>query len=429
MSRRATAVAVLAGRYPLLSETFVYREVRALRARGWRVRPIALHPPEPGQRSHVADRPVLTLYGPRRRAHLLAGMREAVRRPIRTARTLTAAWRDAVWPGEPTGLRQRATLIGQACYAIALAARLRRMGIVHLHCHFAHAPATVGMYAARQLGIPFSFVGHANDLFERRVLLKRKLTRAAFVSCISQWHRDYYRDVAASVDGKCRIIRCGVEVNGTSNGTVNGSANGSATAGRWGGHVVTVCRLVPKKGTDTLLRALASLLDDVDGPAWSLTVIGDGPERDALRRLADDLGCASAVRWCGSLPNDEVRAQLDEADAFALPCRVDGHNDRDGIPVVLMEAMAAGVPVVAGDLPAIRELVAHEQTGLLVEASNVGAVARSLRRLRDDAGLRQRLASAGRRRVAEEFSLTCNVERLELALRETSDRTTLAVVR
>ena len=406
---RSPSLAVIAGRYPLLSETFVYREIRALRARGWRVRPVTLHAPAAGERPGVADRAVVTLYGRAGRRHVLAALGELARRPTRSLGTLGTAVLDAIAPGEPTSLRHRGVLLAQAVAALALAAPLRRMRIGHVHCHFAHAPATVGMYAARQLGIPFSFVGHANDLFERRALLKRKLRRAAFVACISHWHREHYGRIHGPAVGRCRLIRCGVELDG--------QAEPADDARAWRGRIVTVARLVPKKGIDTLIRALARLRAG-QGEAWRLSIIGDGPQRDALARLVDELGCRDAVAFRGAQPNAVVCRSLREADVFALPCRVDAGRDRDGIPVVLMEAMAAGLPVVAGRLPTITELVKHETTGLLVDGDDPAAVAAALARLAREPELRRRLAEAGRAHVAEEFSLWRNVERLEAALRQ-----------
>jgi glycosyltransferase involved in cell wall biosynthesis len=114
--------------------------------------------------------------------------------------------------------------------------------------------------------------------------------------------------------------------------------------------------------------------------------------------------------------NDRVKSLLMESDAFVMPCRDDSSGDRDGIPVVLMEAMACGLPVVSGDLPAIRELVHHDQNGLLVNGTDAGAIATAISRLADDPALRQRLGKAGRQRVVDEFSLSENVSRVEQLL-------------
>lgn len=402
-------VAYISAAFPLRSETFVYREVRALRAAGWDVRTVSLNaPPERGV-AEFADLEAGTIcvYGPGRRATLAAAAGEALAHPIRATRTICTAAADALHPGEPLPAGGRLKLIGQALAALGVARRLRRAGVRHVHCHFAHAPASVGMYAARQLGVPFSFTGHANDLFQRRALLRRKLERAAAVACISEWHREFYREIYAPGTSHYHVVRCGVDVRSW----VPKADAGRAIPPEDPLRVLTVCRLVEKKGVDTLLRGLTAF-GQATGRAWRLTVGGDGPARGQLEAMAAELGCSGTVQWLGAVGNDRVRELLSNTDVFALPCREDRSGDRDGIPVVLIEAMACGVPVVSGDLPAIRELVQHDRTGLLVDGSRSEPLAAALAHLAAEPLLRERLAQAGRAWVESEFALTVNVGRL-----------------
>ena len=417
-------LAYLAGSFPAASETFVYREVRGLRRRGWTVHPVGLHPAAPTADGDGLDElrgDPITVYG----GGAAAGVAEALSHPLRAVATVGTALADAAWPGEPAGLIGRLKGVGQALAAVGLAGRLRALGVGHVHCHFAHAPATVGMYAAGQLGVPFSFTGHANDLFERRALLNRKLRRAAFVACISRWHRELYRSTlggrggSAADDGRFPLVRCGVDLDtwagGPAEGAAEGSADGSAEkiSPRRPLRVVTVCRLVEKKGVETLLRSMALL----DLP-WRLTVAGDGPRRAALEALCKELDIAPRVRWLGSVANGRVGELLADADLFALPCRTDARGDRDGIPVALMEAMAAGVAVVAGDLPALRELVADGETGRLIDGDSPGApaaLAAAVDELARDDTLRRRLAAAGRALVGREFARPAALDALERA--------------
>lgn len=403
MSEAAGAeIAVVASRYPTLSETFVQREVEGLRARGRPVRTLSLRRPEDDASLPRDVSPAdAVLYGPELPRRIA---RELLRHPLRSLGTLGAALRDAFVPGEPTPLRARAALLAQALAGISAAAWLRARGIRHLHCHFAHAPTGVGMYAARQLGGSFSFVGHANDLFQNRSLLARKLERAAFVGCISRWHRDWYARLVPSASPRLHVIHCGVETSGP----VDLPPETEDAPLR----VLCVARLVPKKGIDLLVRALARC--DLD---WRLDVAGDGPERAALDALVRELGVGARVRMHGAVPYTRVSELMREATVFALPCRVDPNGDRDGIPVVLMEAMVAGRSVVAGDLPSLRDLVRPEETGLLVPPGDVDALREALLRLARDPSLRARLAGAGRQHVVREFSLAGNVERIDGLLR------------
>jgi len=406
-----TRLAVLAPRYPVLSETFVQREAAGLAALGWQILPVGLRAPDPGDEAGGAlpDAPLL--------AHVVyadgwlgRAARELAGHPLASLGTLDLALRDALHPGEPLGLAARAKLLAQGVAGLSLARWLRHQKVGHLHVHFAHAPASVGMYAAHQLGLPWSFTGHANDLFQKRSLLRRKLERARFVSCISEWHRDWYARLVPQAASRLVIVRCGVALPGPRPRERHTGAL----------RVICIARLVPKKGIDVLLRALAEARQQ--GLVWRLCVVGTGPEEQALTALTAELGIQQQVDWQGAVANPQVLELLRQADVFALPCRVDARGDRDGIPVALMEAMAAGLPVVAGELPALRELIRHEQTGLLVPPDDPTALAQALARLATDRTLCARLVAAGQRRLAEEFSLATNVERLESALRGTANR-------
>lgn len=401
-------LALVSAVYPALSETFVHREVTGLRERGWCVDPVCLHPL--GRRPAAAGvgDASLILYGRHLPTTLLRAGRELVAHPLRAAGTLALALRDALLPRERTSFAGRVRQLGLAVMALGLAHWLRQRRTEQVHCQFANGPTTVGMYAARQLGVPFSFTGHANDLFDRRSLLVRKLERADLVACISHWHRDWYRQLAGIADGRCALVRCGVDIEHWSP-TERPLPEGAPL------HVVCVARLIPKKGIDTLIRAAADAAKRHE-LRTRLTVVGEGPERERLEALARELGCASELRLLGAIDNDEVRRLMSEADLFVLPCRTDRLGDRDGIPVVLMEAMAAGLPVIVGNLPTIRELVTHERSGLLVPPDDPASVADGLARLAREPNLRRQLATAARERIEEEFSLQSNLDRLDQRL-------------
>jgi colanic acid/amylovoran biosynthesis glycosyltransferase len=400
-------IAYIAGEFPKLSETFVYREVRGLRERGWRVIGVSLNSAQnvPNELNDLMEDRI-QVYGDEFLATLKGNQREWLGHPIQFFRSVTRSYYiDQFCPGEPMGIFDRfIKLPFQWSAGMGLAWRLRRLGVEHIHCHFAHAPATVGMYAAMELSVPFSFTGHANDIFQRRALLKKKLQRASFVACISEWHREFYQSIWPDAGGKYVVIRCGVKPSPLPSPRVLGEGDGTLK-------IVTICRLVEKKGVDTLISAVAKL--NQQNIRTQLTVAGDGPDGERLKRMADDLRCANWVNWLGAVNNSKVPCLLKEADVMALPCRTDSSGDRDGIPVVLMEAMAAGTPVVAGDLPAIRELVEDQVSGILVEGNSPGLLADKLAMLWKDAGLRRKLAAQGHRKIETEFSLATNLDRLE----------------
>lgn len=392
------SLAYVAATFPLRSETFVYREVRALRERGHDVTCVTLHPSDakPASADDLTEA-LITAYDnlliPKR---LAAEVRQS---PVRVVKTLFGALRDAIAPGESTGIKERMQLPFQAIVAIAMAGELRQNKVQHIHAHFAHSPTTLAMYAAAYLDIPFSFTGHANDIFQRRALLRLKLDRAKFVSSISEWHQDFYRSESDAGTDRLPVIRCGVDTNVWNPEHPNHDSDDPL-------HIVTVCRLVDKKGIDVLIKAMAEMTE----PA-RLTIGGDGPERERLGTLAHRLECEDRITWLGAIENDAVRKLMATADVFALPCQTDMNGDRDGIPVVLMEAMASGVPVASGDLPAIRELIHDGYSGWLLDASDTAAWSALFDRL-STSDLASVVAEA-RGRIEQEFALSLTVDRLE----------------
>ncbi len=377
---------------PKRSETFVYREVLGLRERGVAVSVASVNPPESDLDDPALDalaREAVPVYGRGARGKVavtLDAPRAAWVRPVRGLFETTPGYWPKYW------------LQSEAGYA--LAHRVGGRGITHVHAHMAHVPSTVAMACAAALDVPFSFTGHAADLFRDRSALRTKLQRAAFVACISHWHRGFYRTVVPGLtDAQLPIVRCGVDLD-----------DFAPVAPVVVPRMLAVGRLVAKKGFDVLVRSMAGLPADT-----MLTLVGDGPEGPALRALAREVGVEERITFAGALPNQAVRDLMAHAAVFVLPCREAADGDRDGIPVVLMEAMARGVCVVSGDLETIRELVTDNVGGVMVRPGAVDELTRALAGLLTDPPRRASLAAAGRERVAEEFSLAVNLDRLQRA--------------
>jgi len=395
---------------PKRSETFVYKEVLGLQALGLDIGVASLYPPEKNLGEDELDRMsagAVIVYGSGHGRLLRDALAFFFSQPILWVGPMGPAKWDCFFATD-LKLRDRPKVVFQGLAALALAQRLSRHGHParakssdtgnhsHLHIHMAHAATTIGMYAAKALGIPFSFTGHAADLFRERCLLKEKLRRAAFVACISEWHRDWYRTICHRPDAEYPVIRCGVAVP---DAPVPARSGPPLT-------LLGLGRLVPKKGFDVLIEACRILVGE--GLAIECTIAGDGPEIHRLQALADGL----PVRFPGAIANRDVPALLRGTDIFALPCQISPDGDRDGIPVVLMEAMAMGVCAVSGDLPTIRELILDNESGRLVPPGDPQALATCLRALAGDPSLRASLAREGRRRIEEEFSSGKNLARL-----------------
>lgn len=386
------AVLYVASQLPKLSETFVYRELIGLRGTGRTVLAASVRTPD----AFPQDSALAALAAEAFVAYSSAAWRKAPRALISHPLIAVQALADAA-RADHSSIKSRLKHIVQAVAGITLGHRLLARQIGHVHAHMAHVPATLALYAARTLGARFSFTGHAADLFVDRAALRFKLERADFVACISHWHRDFYGTIAPLPADRLPIVRCSVELPECLEQSRR--------------EIVTVARLVPKKGIDLLIRAYA----DVNAAGWTLRILGDGPERAALERLVAELG-VSGVAFEGAQPHAACLAAIRRSGLFVLPCRTAGNGDRDGIPVVLMEAMAAGRAVIAGDLAAIRELIADEVSGVLVPPDDARAIARAIDGLVADPDRRARLGRAARARVAEEFSDETNLARLAGAL-------------
>ncbi len=395
----------IASELPKLSETFVYREILALRAKGIDVRIASVHAPkdEFTRPELVAmKRDAVVVYQGGVAGVLVDVLLETMGHPVPTAISLMHAKLDPLF-AKGLSITGRAKVFYQELAGLSLARRVRHLGIRHIHAHFAHVPATIAMSAARQLGVPFSFTGHANDLFRHRSLLEEKLRRAAFVACISSWHNHWYGSIAPARRDNRPIIRCGVDLNEF------------APAQQTPGLITSVARLVEKKGLDTLIEACAILRDR--GIEFRCKIAGDGPMRQELASMITQLNLEGNVELLGALPNEKVRELVASSSVFCLPCRDDSSGDRDGIPVALMEAMACRVATVSGDLPAIRELIEDRVSGRLVPGGDAEALAGTLEELLARPELRETLGVQGRMRIAQEFDLAVNTDRMISALR------------
>lgn len=297
----------------------------------------------------------------------------------------------------PPGFR---ALLRQAAYfaeAAMLAQLMRKHSLSHLHNHFSDSSCSVAAMAAELGGFTFSFTMHgpAEFLEPRLWWIDEKVRRALFVNCISHFCRSQAM-LFSPVDcwDKLMIVHCGVEPD---------LFEMRQHTGR-GKKLLFVGRLAAAKGLPVLLDAIAKL-DDV-----TLEIAGDGPDRLMLVEQARRLGIAERVRFLGYQSQAQVRDLLKQADIFVLT------SFAEGVPVVLMEAMAAGVPVITTQIAGIPELVEDGESGLLIAPGDAGATAAAIHQLVEDPGLRTRLAAAGRRKVEQEFDIGAEARRFAAIL-------------
>jgi glycosyltransferase involved in cell wall biosynthesis len=396
-------VAYLAPELPALSATFVYNEILALQEHNYRVVPFSVHSTSAtvdDERVHHLAQQTICIYNEGLKCFIAANIRACFFTPGRYFRTLATAMQDVV----RLGVLNRKGL-GQ-CYRFLagcrLAELLRQMQCEHLHVHFAHVPTDIAMYAATLADIPFSFTGHANDLFERGWLIAEKIKRSKFVATISEFNREYMISHGGN-GGKIHVIRCGID----SRRFVAPPFIPCVAPYRVG----TLGRMVDKKGFDIALQALA-ILRGQDDIALQMEIAGSGPLEDDLRQLVNQLGLEDIVDFSGAKSNSEVPAWMQTLDLFVLPCRRDKNGDMDGIPVVLMEAMQSGVPVISTRISGIPELICHEQEGLLVEPEAPLELAEAMKLLLEDNALRKKVRDKAIRKIKEDFDQEVNIRRL-----------------
>ena len=396
----APRIAYLGPEIPALSATFIYEELLGLERRGVSIVSFSVHKPAQvasGQ-NHLARR-TSVLYDRAALALAIDGLAALPSFGGRAFKALGWLARDMTSVGL---LRPAAWKLAYQCLVGARLGRsLKREGCTHLHVHFAHAPAQIAMYASAFSGVPFTITAHANDIFERGLLLCTKAQRARKLITISNYNLAYLRSLGVPAN-RLALVRCGVSFALRADVPVYES--------KVHYRVGTLCRLIEKKGVDTLLGAMVLLRD----APWrvELSIVGDGPLHSELKLLVGELRLQDCVQFVGAIDHTAVPGWMRSLDVFVMACKRDSHGDMDGIPVVLMEAMSQLVPAVSTRLSGIPELVVHETTGLLADADDPASLASELRRLLHSPELRARLAQNGLAHVQGEFGQELNLRRL-----------------
>jgi colanic acid/amylovoran biosynthesis glycosyltransferase len=376
-------LAYMTGQYPRATDTFIQREVATLRDLGYHVQTFSVRePPETEnvgsetateRKSTIYLLPPINLFG----AHFA----QLVSSPRRYFSALALAARNC-----PPGVRAMGKQIAYFAEAAMLARLMKKRSLSHLHNHLSDSSCSVAAIAAEMGGFTFSFTMHGPAEFYEPNLwwIDEKVRRALFVNCISHFCRSQAM-VFAPIDcwEKLRIVHCGVDPK---------LFEVRKHAGQ-GKKLLFIGRLAAAKGLPILLEAVAR----VDGA--KLDIAGDGPDRKMLEAKALSLGITDRIRFIGYQSQQQVRELLKQTDVFVLT------SFAEGVPVVLMEAMAAGVPVVATLIAGIPELVTDGLTGLLVSPGDVDAAAHAMSRLLEDADLRNQLATAGRNKIEQEFNI------------------------
>lgn len=381
-------IAYVVKRYPRFSETFIVNEILAHEAAGHALEIFSLYPPND---THFQD----ALASVRAPVTYLAA--EGLRAQDFLAELQRA---DGALPGSWSALACAGGAEAREVFQAAWLARLARARqLCLLHAHFATTATTVARLAARFAGLPYTFTAHAKDIFHESADgddLQRKLGDAARVITVSDFNRDYLHQHFGNAARKVGRLYNGIDLDRFT----------FASPRLRSPNIVAVGRLIPKKGFSVLIDACAILArQDIE---FACDILGHGELEGALRQQIQQLGLTERVRLLGPRPQSEVIAHMRQAAVFAAPCTVGADGDADGLPTVLLEAMALGTPCVSTDVTGIPEVIGDGTTGLAVGQQDAPGLAVALKRLLHDSELRAALAGRARELIEREFDIHRN---------------------
>lgn len=413
MKHRSIKVGYVLKRYPRYSETFVVNEILAHEAVGLDIDIFALRPPCD---SHFQN--------------IISQVRASVtyiRKPIqgRDSNSLNSNaptpasyfWAELqeialvipdFWSKLAFAAGERASTVYQAAW---LAREVRLRQIDHLHAHFGTVATSVTRLAAHFADVPYTFTAHAKDIFHNSVNpedMTRKIRDSSAVITVSDYNRQYLQQVYGSVADKVQRIYNGLDL---ARFTYASPENRPP-------QIISVGRLVEKKGLSTLIEACALLKQR--GCNFNCQIVGTGELAKELKAQIETLELADRVCLLGARPQNEVFELLQQAAVFAAPYIIGKDGNRDGLPTVLLEAMALGTPCVGTDVTGIPELIRHDRTGLIVPQENPSALALALQKLLENSSLRVKLASEARKLMESEFDIHANAASLRQLFQSSS---------
>ncbi|WP_420239649.1 glycosyltransferase family 4 protein [Telmatobacter bradus] len=398
-------LAYLVSTYPTLSMIFVLREVLGLRALGFQIETASINPPDRSTEAMTADEAAEA-------AHTYCVKRHSVRGAL-VAHLKTLYHHSK---GYGCGMELVGRLAGldlrqwfyHAMYfteALMVGRWMQKKDLTHLHVHLASQAATVGLYVKTIFGFGYSITVHGPDEFydAERQLLGRKAAAADFLCCISSFARSQMMKHSAYMYWhKMVVTPLGVDVEQFTPRPEREAPDVF--------EILCVGRLVATKGQHMLIDAVGQLV--AEGRKVRLRLVGSGPDDETLHVHTSRLDHPECIIFEGPVNQDRIRSFYAQADAFAIA------SFAEGLPVVLMEAMAMEIPCVTTHINGIPEMIRDGQDGLLVPPSDRESLTHALRRLMDDPKLRQRLAKNGRKRIVERYNLPRNLERLAAVFSE-----------
>ena len=386
------------GTYPLLTTTFIDREIRLLQEWGVNLQIISIRRPkrdlapeqiELQQRvNYLLPVSVVML--------VMSHVWFVLLRPFAFWRTLFY-----LFTRPHPGIQSRFKTLVHFSTGVYAAYAIRENPGNHVHAHFVDRATTVALVIGRLHSIPYSATAHATDIYVNPVILPEKISQARFIATCTQYNKDYLTTaVGKEISRKVHRIYHGLDM-------VHYQPERQPTDKPM---IIAVGQLKEKKGYSYLLKACHILKER--GYEFDVQIVGEGPLREELEAQICKLGLEDVVTLCGALPHQAVIDKYKQATLFALPCVVQADGERDGIPNVILEALAMELPVVSTRHSGIPEVIEDGVNGLLVPPEEERLLADALAQLLDDPNLRQKLGSKGRATIMGAFSVESNVEKL-----------------
>ncbi|KZK83529.1 GDP-mannose-dependent alpha-(1-6)-phosphatidylinositol monomannoside mannosyltransferase [Pseudovibrio sp. Ad13] len=397
-------IAVVVKGYPRLSETFIAQEIYGLQERGVGQLIVALrHPYDPYvhdvHEKITSDVLYLTEYLKDDPPRVQKAMAWAKKQPAYAA-ARACFEKDLKHKKNAERFRRW----GQAC---VMAHELPE-DVIWIHTHYLHSPCSVARYAALLSGRRWSFSAHAKDIWTtERWEIETKLADAAWGVTCTKANLAYLRSLCKEPD-KISLVYHGLDFCGFPEAPRPATLRDGTGAD--GVRIISVGRLVDKKGYDNLLRAFSKLPKDLN---WHFTHIGGGELSCSLKDLGVQLGLNDRISWLGAQPRKLVLEEMENADIFALACRVSKSGDRDGLPNVMMEAQAMALPCVSTEVSALPEIIESNETGLLCPAEDISALSEALQLLITYPSERERIGTNAFESVHRRFSASPGLDFLE----------------
>ena len=385
-------IAYLVSRFPKLTETFILYEMQALEALGARIElfPLIRHKEEvihPEAHNWIKRARYRKWYSPRALFSQLYWL-------WRSPSVVLGIWFEILseYRSKPRYLLR---YLLTTYLAFDFAREMQKIGIGHIHAHWATYPTTAAYIVSRLTGIPYSLTAHAHDIYVDQTMLEKKINAAAFTITISEHNRQYLQQhIGIKAPDRIQVLHCGVDTKVFK--PSERSLKGLFT-------IIAIAALEEKKGHRYLIEALQSF--STRGWPFRCLLIGEGPQRSSIEAQIHQAGLQDRVTLMGGQSRSRVIELLGNADVMVLPSIRLESGKQEGIPVALMEGMAMGLPVIASRISGVPELVIDGVNGVLVPEKDAQALTSALIELYQDADYRRELGSRAREKVLTEFDL------------------------